>query len=64
VRVAKEGIGNGQTMMAKLAIPYPQAGWEASKPETRVCMKVDAEACAKLIDQTLSSDWLKPALAK
>ncbi|MBI3285726.1 MAG: nucleoside hydrolase [Burkholderiales bacterium] len=64
VRVAKEGIANGQTMMAKLAIPYPQAGWEADKPETRVCMEVDAAACARLIDATLASDWLLPALAQ
>ncbi|BBB64787.1 nucleoside hydrolase [Undibacterium sp. YM2] len=64
VRVAKEGIGNGQTMMAKLPIPYPQPGWEASKPETRVCMKVDAEACKQLIDATLSSDWLQAPLSK
>jgi len=49
-------------MMAKLPIPYPQPGWEPTKPETRVCMKVDAEACARLIDSTLSRDWLKPAL--
>lgn len=62
VRVAKEGIANGQTMMAKLAIPYPQSGWEADKPETRVCMEVDAKACASLIDTILSSDWLLPAL--
>jgi inosine-uridine nucleoside N-ribohydrolase len=64
VRVATEGIANGQTMMAKLAIPYPQAGWEADKPETRVCMEVDAAACEKLIDVTLASDWLLPALIK
>lgn len=64
VRVAKEGIANGQTMMAKLAIPYPQAGWEADKPETRVCMEVDAAACAALIDSTLASGWLLPALAQ
>ena len=58
VRVATQGIANGQTMMAKLAIPYPQAGWETDKPETRVCMEVDALACEKLIDQILASDWL------
>lgn len=63
VRVATEGIGNGQTMMAKLAIPYPQAGWEADKPETRVCMEVDAAACEKLIDDVLASDWLLAPLS-
>lgn len=64
MRVATEGIANGQTMLAKLAIPYPQAGWEAEKPATRVCMEVDAAACEKLIDATLASDWLLPALIK
>lgn len=62
VRVATEGIANGQTMMAKLAIPYPQAGWEAERPETGVCMKVDAQACADLIERTLAADWLKAPL--
>lgn len=62
MRVAKEGIANGQTMLAKLAIPYPQAGWESDKPETRVCMEVDAKACAALIDSVLASAWLRPAL--
>ncbi len=64
VRVATAGIGNGQTMMAKLSIPYPQPGWEAEKPETRVCMEVDAEACKNLIDLTLAADWLLPPLSK
>lgn len=62
IRVERQGLANGQTMMAKLAIPYPQAGWETDKPETRVCMEVDAAACAKLIDSMLASDWLRPAL--
>lgn len=62
IRVERQGLANGQTMMAKLAIPYPQAGWEADKPETRVCLEVDAAACAKLIDTVLASDWLRPAL--
>ena len=65
VRVAMDGIANGQTMMDKIGtIPYPQAGWEKDKPETRVCMEVDAKACENLIDQTLSSGWLLPALTK
>ncbi|MEB0140461.1 MULTISPECIES: nucleoside hydrolase [unclassified Undibacterium] len=63
VRVATAGIGNGQTMLAKLPIPYPQAGWEADKAETRVCMTVDAAACARLIDRTLAADWLRAPLS-
>jgi inosine-uridine nucleoside N-ribohydrolase len=62
VRVAKEGIGSGQTIMAKKEFPYAQSGWESSNPQTRACMKIDVDACIKLIDATLSSNWLKPAL--
>lgn len=65
VRVAKEGCGNGQTMMDRHGgLFYPQPGWEKEKPETRVCLEVDAKACADLIGRTLESAWLKPALTK
>ena len=63
IRVAKEGIANGQTMMDRHGkLFYPQPGWEAEKPEVNACMKVDAEAALKLIDTTLHGNWLKPAL--
>lgn len=58
LRVATEGIANGQTILAKLNIPYPQAGWGDHIPATRVCMQVDAAACLQLIQTTLESDWL------
>jgi inosine-uridine nucleoside N-ribohydrolase len=63
IRVATEGIGNGQTMMAKAGFSYQQTGWEAVLPETRVCMDVDATACAERIDSTLMRPWLLPPLA-
>jgi len=63
VRVAKEGIANGQTMMDRHGgLFYPQPGWERERPETRVCLEVDAQRCADLIGSTLAGDWLKPAL--
>ena len=64
IRVQKQGEGNGQTMMDRLGLFYPEPGWEADKPETRVCMEVNAPACYELIMGTLLSDWLKPALLK
>ena len=62
IRVATEGIGNGQTMMATPGKSYQQAGWEASRPETRACMEVDAAACEKLVESTLARPWLMPSL--
>lgn len=64
IRVATEGIANGQTMMDKLhgKIFYPQPGWEPEKPVTQACMHVDVSACIQLIETTLGSNWLKPPL--
>jgi inosine-uridine nucleoside N-ribohydrolase len=65
IRVATTGPGNGQTMMDRNGkLFYPEPGWEAERPETRVCMEVDANACAELVYATLNGDWLKPALTK
>ena len=57
IRVATEGIANGQTMMKRKDIFHPQAGW-ADKPATQVCMQVQAEACNTLLEEVLMSDWL------
>ena len=63
VRVATEGIANGQTMMDRHGkLFYPQPGWEPEKPLTRVCMQVDTEACIQLIKSTLGGNWLKKPL--
>lgn len=64
IRVAVGGAGNGQTMMDRHGgLHYPQAGWEKERPETRVCMEVDAHACLDLIERTLHRDWLRPPIA-
>lgn len=57
IRVATEGIGNGQTMMKRKDIFHPQAGW-ANTPATQVCMQVQAEACNAVLEEMLMSDWL------
>jgi inosine-uridine nucleoside N-ribohydrolase len=61
IRVATEGIAQGQTMLNRRAyIDYPQAGWGRHLPLTDVCMTVDAPACVALFEETLMSDWLTP----
>lgn len=57
IRVATEGIGNGQTMMKRKDIFHPQVGW-ADTPATQVCMQVQAEACNAVLEDMLMSDWL------
>ncbi len=57
VRVATEGIANGQTMMKRKDIFHPQSGWE-DRPTTQVCMHVDAAACNATFESVLMSDWL------
>jgi inosine-uridine nucleoside N-ribohydrolase len=59
IRVATEGLAQGQTMMNRRAyIDYPQTGWGKGQPLTQVCMQVDAAGCLALIEDTLLSDWL------
>ena len=60
IRVATEGIAQGQTMLNRRAyIDYPQAGWGRHLPLTDVCMQVNAPGCLALFEETLMSDWLK-----
>ena len=62
VRVATDGFAQGQTIAHRRDfIDYPQAGWEADRPRTQVCMTVDAPACVKLFEDTLMSNWLARA---
>ena len=63
IRVATEGIGNGQTMLAKAWHTFQQSGWEHSRPETQVCMQVDDKACVQMIEDTLSRSWMHQSLA-
>ena len=59
VRVALDGIAQGQTMMnRKQFIDYPQPGWGPSYPQTEVCMAVNAPACLEVFEQTLAGNWL------
>ena len=62
VRVAVDGLAQGQTMMRRKAIDYPQSGWEASIPDTQVCMQVDAERCRQTIEDILLGNWLQAPL--
>jgi purine nucleosidase len=61
VRVATDGMPQGQTMMNRRAyIDYPQAGWGKDQPLTDVCMEVNAQACLDVFERTMMSDWLTP----
>lgn len=64
VRVQLDGLGNGQTMMDRHAgsLVYAQSGWEAHRPETQVCLRVDTAQCLALIESTLEADWLRTPL--
>ncbi len=60
VRVATEGIGQGQTMLDRRpTIGYAQRGWDAPLPETQVCMQVDAVGAGRVFEEVLMGDWLK-----
>jgi inosine-uridine nucleoside N-ribohydrolase len=58
VRVAVDGLAQGQTMMQRKAVSYPQHGWHEDIPHTQVCMSVDAPACLAEVENTLMRDWL------
>ena len=58
LRVAVDGLAQGQTMLKRKSIPYPQMGWEIA-PAT-VCMQVQAAACRQTIEDVLMRDWLTP----
>lgn len=58
VRVAIDGLAQGQTILRRRHINYPQAGWDAHVPLTHACMEVDAKAARQVLEDTLMSDWL------
>jgi len=58
VRVAVDGLAQGQTMMQRKPVSYPQHGWHDDIPHTQVCMNVQAQACLALIETTLMRQWL------
>lgn len=59
VRVAVDGLAQGQTMLRRREIAYPQAGWEDSMPKTLACMQVDAAAASRVLETTLMRNWLR-----
>ena len=56
LRVAVDGLAQGQTMLKRKSIPYPQDGWEVT-PVT-VCMEVQSGACRQTIEDVLMRAWL------
>ena len=59
VRVATEGIAQGQTMLdRKSFIDYPQSGWDKNIPLTQVCMEVNAPACNQVFEDVMMGAWL------
>ena len=58
VRVAIEGLAQGQTILRRRHINYPQSGWDAHVPLTHACMQVDAKGARQVLEDTLMSDWL------
>jgi inosine-uridine nucleoside N-ribohydrolase len=59
VRVATEGLAQGQTILKRSPADYPQQGWGNDVPETSVCMQVEADACVRQIEAVLMRDGLK-----
>jgi inosine-uridine nucleoside N-ribohydrolase len=59
IRVATEGLPQGQTMMNRRSyIDYPHVGWGKEQPQTHVCMEVNAEGCLALFESTMMGNWL------
>ncbi len=60
MRVAVDGLAQGQTILRRRHINYPQAGWDAHVPLTHACMEVDAKSARQVLEDMLMGDWLKP----
>ena len=59
VRVATEGLAQGQTIMCRRDfLGYHAPAWAPDRARTQVCLQVDAAACNKLFEDILMSDWL------
>jgi hypothetical protein len=61
LRVATEGLAQGQTILDRKKIGYPQRGWGDDIPDAQVCMQVDAAAAGRVFETTLMGDWLAKA---
>jgi inosine-uridine nucleoside N-ribohydrolase len=60
VRVMTDGLAQGQTVLRRKTIPYPQAGWDPQTPTTAVCMQVDHAGAADVFTRTMLGNWLRP----
>ena len=58
MRVAIDGLAEGQTMLRRRVIEYPHGGWGMDVPDIQVCMQVQAGPCAQAIQDALSGHWL------
>jgi inosine-uridine nucleoside N-ribohydrolase len=58
IRVATDGLAQGQTLLQRNNMTYPQPGWEADKPVSQVCLEVQAPACLNVFENTLMTPWL------
>jgi inosine-uridine nucleoside N-ribohydrolase len=58
MRVAVDGLAQGQTMLRRKNIDYPQTGWGTNTPLTQACMRVDAQAASQVLEDALMSNWL------
>lgn len=58
IRVATDGLAQGQTMLRRRNINYPQLGWGTDIPDTHACVKVEAAACNAVFESILMSPWL------
>jgi inosine-uridine nucleoside N-ribohydrolase len=58
VRVAVDGLAQGQTILRRRHVNYPQTGWDAHVPLTHVCMQVNARGARQVLEDALMSNWL------
>lgn len=59
IRVATDGIAQGQTIMRRREIKYPQHGWGDDISHSHACVQVLAEAAKQRIEETLLTPWLR-----
>jgi len=57
---AVNGLAQGETVLRRKRVDYPQAGWDERVGDTTVCMQVQADLppAAEAIEQTLLGPWL------
>ena len=53
IRVAVDGLAQGQTMLRRKDIEYSQSGWESHIPDSQVCINIEADTARQRIESTL-----------